>query len=71
MTTALLSNYDLPLVIKEKIPQEWRKCLASDYLDVNMLFGSGVIVTLENSLLKEEERTSQLNYLDWHPIKHF
>ena len=52
MTTELLRNYHLPLVIKGKIPEEWRKRLASDYLDVNMLFGPGVVVTLEKGPLE-------------------
>ena len=53
MTTALLRNYHLPPVIKGKIQDEWRKRLASDYLDVNMLFGPAVIVTLENGHLEK------------------
>ena len=52
MTTALLRNCHLPLVIKGKIPEEWRKRIASDYLDVNMLFGPGVIANLEKGQLE-------------------
>ena len=68
MTTALLRNYNLPPVIKGKLPDEWRKRLASDYLDVNMLFGPAVIVTLENGHL-EKWILSIRNQLEYIKIK--
>ena len=36
----------LPKAIRENIPEEWRKRVASEYLDVNLLFGSDVEAAL-------------------------
>ena len=36
----------LPKAIRENIPEEWRKRVASEYLDVKLLFGSDVEAAL-------------------------
>ena len=41
-----LRDCHLPRAFREKIPEEWRKRVASEYLDVNLLFGSDVEAAL-------------------------
>ena len=41
-----LRDCHLSRAFREKIPEEWRKRVASEYLDVNLLFGSDVEAAL-------------------------
>lgn len=46
MTVAILRACNLPRAIRGYVPDEWKKRVAGDFLDVNLLFGPEVHATL-------------------------
>ena len=56
-----LRDCHLPREIKEKIPEEWRKRVASEYLDVNLLFGRDVEAALVADKLEKWNLKASVN----------
>lgn len=55
MTVGILINSNFPKVIKEDIKQEWRKKIAEDFLNVNLLTKNGISAQLINGKLETWE----------------
>ena len=51
----------LPKAIRENIPEEWKKRIASEYLDVNLLFGRDVGAALVEDKLERWRLTVKNN----------
>ena len=53
MTAGLLKNCKLPKVITSDLKEEWKKQLASDWLNINFLFGTMVNAVIVNGKLED------------------